>query len=269
MQKSWSRRGVKNIVLLIKAEVNGNPNKIRHLLMATPFNGESSLMTEGQAAWKATAKDFKKVLTRFTRDAKKQESNNLLVNDTPEFFNDVKIITSQRAETYYTDLKSGKLAVPKFGGNNLPGKKPGGLVNTMVKNRLEQAASQADTYNAELEIMMNDYKFKYELVDRNLTEQEMMDAGFTYVLRSIRTEGIGVKRLLNYEVDEDMEYYTTIKMKNGKPTMRYIPIKAPVYKYYIRNLKTGSIYVGKSWDADETWQESLRNVLYNINQSYK
>ena len=51
--------------------------------------------------------------------------------------------------------------------------------------------------------------------------------------------------------------------------MRYIPIKAPVYKYYFRNLKTGTIYIGKSWDADETWQEALKNMLFNINQSYK
>lgn len=267
--KSWKRRGVEHIVLLIKSEVNGNANKIRYMLMATPFNGESSLMTEGQPAWKATAKDLKKVLTKFSKDARKQEIKNLLINDTPEYFDDVKIITSQRVETYYTDLKSGKLAVPKFGGNDLPGKRPGGLVNNMVQNRLEQAASQADAYNAELERIMKDYQFNYELVDKSLTEQELMNEGYTYVLRSIRTEGIGVKRLLNYEVDEDMEYYTTVKIKNGKPTMRYIPIKAPVYKYYIRNLKTGNIYLGKSWDADETWQESLGNVLYNINQSYK
>jgi hypothetical protein len=75
--------------------------------------------------------------------------------------------------------------------------------------------------------------------------------------------------LLNYEVDEDDEYYITVKITKGKPSMRYIPTQAPVYKYYIKNLKTKNIYLGKNWDADETWQESLKNVLYNITLDLK
>ncbi|MEN8251021.1 MAG: hypothetical protein ABFS32_18960 [Bacteroidota bacterium] len=266
---SWKKRGIKHIVLIIKAEVNGNPKNIRYLLMATPFNGQPSLMTEGQEAWKATGKEFKKVLGKLTKDAKKQESTNLMINDTPEYFNDVKLITSLRAETYYTDLNSGKLAVRKFAGSDLPGEKQGGLVNTMVKNRLEQAEAQAKAFNKEQAAIMQGYKFKYGMVEQDETDEALIKAGYIYVLGSIHTAGISVKRLLNYEVDEDEEFYITIKLKNGKPTMRYIPTKAPVYKYYIRNLKTGNIYVGKNWDADETWQESLKNMLYNIGKSYK
>lgn len=266
---SWKKRGIGHIVLIIKSELNNNRKNIRYMILTTAFNGESTLMTEGQPGWKATGKDFKKVLGKFIRDAKKQESNNLLINDSPEYFHDVKLITNLRAETYYTDLRTGKLAVPRFAGTNLPGKRPGGLVNSMVKNRLEQAEEQANNFNTELETIMHGYKFKYGTVEQDDTDEELMKAGYTYILRSIRTEGISIKRLLNYEVDEEMEYYTTVKMIDGKPTMRYIPIKAPVYKYYIRNLKTGNIYVGRNWDADETWQESLKNMLYNIEKTYK
>ena len=57
--EAWKKRGVKNILLIIKSEVNSNKKNVRYLLLATTFNGETSLMTEGQAAWKNNGKDFK------------------------------------------------------------------------------------------------------------------------------------------------------------------------------------------------------------------
>ena len=267
--QSWKKRGISNILLIIKSPLNNNKKNVRYLLLATPFNGEASLMTEGQPAWKNNGKDFKKVLGKFTRVASRQSSTNLLVAKVPEYFTDVKLIKGQRVESYYTDLKLGKMAVPKFATSNLPGKRPGGLVNTMVKNRLAQAEEQANSFNSQLAGIMKDYKFEYGLVEQNISDKDLMIAGYNYVIRSIRTTGIGVKRLLNYPVDEEDEYYITVKLVNNKPTMRYIPINAPVYKYYIKNLKTGNFYLGKNWDADETWQESLKNVLYNIKQELK
>jgi hypothetical protein len=266
---AWKKRGVKHIFLIIKSAVNKDKNKMRYLLLATSFNGEPSLMTEGQAAWKNSGKDFKKVLGKFSKSANKLTSSNLLVAKVPEYFTDVKLISGQRVESYYTDLKIGKLAVPKFTTSNLPGERPGGLVNNMVKNRLEQAVQQANGYNKELANIMQTYKFEYGLVEQDATDKDLMADGFNYVIRSIKTSGIEVKRLLNYPVDEEYEYYITIKVINKKPTMRYIPIKAPVYKYYIKNVKTGNVYLGKNWDADETWQESLKNVIYNISQELK
>ena len=161
------------------------------------------------------------------------------------------------------------MAVPKFVTSNLPGKRPGGLVNNLVQNRLEQAEEQANDFNNQLASIMQGYKFEYGIVEQNISDKDLMIAGYNYVIRSIRTSGIGVKRLLNYPVDEEEEYYITVKLVNNKPTMRYIPIKAPIYKYYIKNLKTGNVYLGKNWDADETWQESLKNVLYNIGLELK
>jgi hypothetical protein len=266
---SWKKRGVRHIFLIIKSPINSNKKNVRYLLLATTFNGETSLMTEGQSAWKGNSKDFKKVLSKISRTANKQTSTNLLIAKVPEYFNDVKLINGQRVESYYTDLKLGKLAVPKFATSNLPGKRAGGLVNTMVKNRLEQAEEQANNFNNQLATIMQGYKFEHGLVETRTSDKDLMIAGYNYVIRSIKTSGIGVKRLLNYPVDEEEEYYITVKLVNNKPTLRYIPIRAQIYKYYIKNLKTGNVYLGKNWDADETWQESLKNVLYNISQELK
>jgi len=240
-----------------------------YLLLATSFNGEASLMTEGQPAWKSSGKNLKNVLQKYTRASNKVESANLMPAPVPEYFQDVRMIEGNRIETYFTDLALGKLAVPQFGTNDEPGKRPGGLVNNLVENRLEQAEEQANQYNRELASIMADYKFEYGLVDPAISDAELMKEGHVYVIRSLHTSGIEIQRLLNYEVDEEDEYYITVKMISGKPAMRYIPIQAPVYKYYIKNLKTKNVYLGKNWDADETWQESLKNVLYNISQEIK
>ena len=266
---AWKKRGISHILLILKSSIDNNKKNVRYLLLATAFNGEASLMTEGQPAWKNNSKDFKKVLSRYVKAANKQSSDNLLVAKVPEYFDDAKIIKGQRVESYYTDLKMGKLAVPIFATSNLPGKRPGGLVNTMVKNRLAQAEEQANSFNSQLGKIMQGYKFDHGLVEQSTSDKDLMVAGYNYVIRRLRTSGIGVKRLLDYPVDEEEEYYITVKLVNNKPTMRYIPIKAPVYKYYIKNLKTGNVYLGKNWDADETWQESLNNVLYNIGQELK
>ncbi len=266
--RSWQQREIKNLLLIVKSELNKKGNMV-YLLLATPFNGQPSLMTEGQTAWKTTSKSLKKALEKLARAANKQTSNNLLIAEVPEYFNDVPLIKGQRVESYYTDLKLGKLAVPKFASGQLPGKRPGGLVNTAVSNWRQQAAEQSVRFNAELEQIMDEYPFQYGLVEPESSEEELLKAGYTYVLYNIHTAGISVRRLLNYPVDEEEEYYITPKVVNGKPTMRYIPIKAPVYKYYIKNLKTGNVYLGKQWDADETWQEALRNTIANIKRELK
>ncbi|HHL52592.1 MAG TPA: hypothetical protein ENJ39_04390 [Flammeovirgaceae bacterium] len=266
--RSWQQREIKNLLLIVKSELNKKGNMV-YLLLATPFNGQSSLMTEGQTAWKTTSKSLKKALEKLARAANKQTSNNLLIAEVPEYFNDVPLIKGQRVESYYTDLKLGKLAVPKFASGQLPGKRPGGLVNTAVSNWRHQAAEQSVRFNAELEQIMGEYPFQYGLVEPESSEEELLKAGYTYVLYNIHTAGISVRRLLNYPVDEEEEYYITPKVVKGKPTMRYIPIKAPVYKYYIKNLKTGNVYLGKQWDADETWQEALRNTIANIKRELK
>lgn len=267
--QSWVKRGISYIVILIKSEVNNKKGDMRYVLLATAFNGDGTLMTEGQPGWKASSKNLKNVTQKFTRAANKIDKVNLMPAANPEYFTDVRMIMANRIESYYTDLKLGKLAVPEFGIAESPGKRPGGLVNTAVEKRKEQAAGQVSQYNKELGSILQTYKYDYGLVDREKSDEDLMTEGYAYVLRRLHTSGLEIKRLLNYEVDEDEEYYITIKMINGKPTMRYIPIEAPVYKYYIKNVKTGNIYLGRDWDADETWQESLKNVIYNIGKELK
>ena len=111
--ESWQKRGISYIVMLLKSEVNNKKGDMRYLLLATSFNGTESLMTEGQPGWKASAKNLKAVTQRFSRAANKLEKKNLMPAAAPEHFTDVRMVNGNRIESYFTDLKLGKLAVPE------------------------------------------------------------------------------------------------------------------------------------------------------------
>jgi len=261
----WKKREIKNIIVLSKALVAiKNKPGIRYVVMTTTFNQLPSLMGNGQKAWKAQSKSLDKVLDKVSKAGGRHSSKNKLVNDVPEFFDDANIIKGQHVEGYLTDLDFGKLAVPRFPMVNIPGNRPGGIINNQVEKQVKKANEQSRKNNVLLKSIMDAYKYKYEFTDPQLSDQELMDNGFSYALYSLHTSGVEIKRLLDYEIDETDETYMTLKIKNGKQTLSYIPVKAPVYKFYIKHLKSGNVYLGKNWDADELWTSALKNLLMNV-----
>jgi hypothetical protein len=122
--ESWQQRGISYIVMLLKSEVNNKKGDVRYLLLATAFDGTQALITEGQPGWKASGKNLKSVTNKFNRAANRLEKKNLMPAPVVEHFTDVRMVNGNRIESYYTDLKLGKLAVPEFGFNESPGDRP-------------------------------------------------------------------------------------------------------------------------------------------------
>ena len=60
-----------------------------------------------------------------------------------------------------------------------------------------------------------------------------------------------------------------MKNKDGKVTLRSIPVNAPVYKYYVKHLYTKDVYTGDKWDADETWEDALQNFIMKMKADLK
>lgn len=268
--QSWVRRGIKYVIVLSKVEVSlGKKPSIRYVVMITPFNQLSTIMSNGQKAWKSQGKDLGKVLDKVTKSAARLDSKTLLTNGSPEYFYDVNLIKGQRVQSYFTDLDFGKMAVPNFAIAEIPANKPGGVINNQVEKQAKFANGQASSYNGEQEGIMKGYKYEYKYTDPALSDAELSQAGFMFVLYKLHSSGKSVKRLLDYQVDDDDETYMTVKEINGKQTLRYIPADAPIYKFYVKHLKTGNVYLGKNWDADETWQEALESCLWNIRKEKK
>lgn len=268
--EAWKKREIKNILIISRVVYQKKKKEVtRYVLLATTFNGKPSMFSNGQVGWKSQGKDFDKVLNRVATAANKYERKNLLINEQPEYFDDVKMVWGEHVEGYLTDLDFGKLAVPIFKTVEIPTPKPTGIINNLVGKQVEESNALNAKNNQVLEEKMKSYEYEYELVFSEISDIDLSKNGFSYVLLRLYSPGVDIKKLLNYAINEDQDTYTTQIYKDGKLTIRRIPANGLVYKYYIKHLRTGNIYLGPKWDADESWREALDHMLYNVKVEMK
>lgn len=265
-------RQIKNLILLSKVNLKiAGKESERVVMVITPYNGKKSFMDNGQPAWKDQDKDQAKVVKTLGRAVykSKQEQKNFLITETPEFFSDVDMIKSRSFPSFAVDLKIDKLAVPMYTKVEVPADRPAGIVNNNVEKEVEKYNAGVARANTVLENTLKNYPFNYELVAYDGDDKKLFQQGFQYVLLNLNTTGYTIRELLNYEVDKSETDYITMKMKDGKTLLRTIPVKAPVYKFYVKHLATGDIYLGTKWDADETVDEALANYINNFKDELK
>lgn len=265
------KRQVKNIILLsrVPLKINGKITE-RYVLVITPFNGENSFISNGQQAWKTQGKEMDKILKVLGKEVyrSKQPKTNFLIADLPEFFTDAEVIKGRRIPTYARDLKVDKLAVPLSTIVEIPDKRPGGAINKNVEKEIIEYNKTVTRDNTRLENIMKSYPLKYELTEAS-TDKELYNQGFQYVLLKLNTTGVNIREMLDYEMNPMETDYITVKNKDGKTTLRSIPVNAPVYKYYVKHLYTKDVYTGTKWDADETWEEALENFIAKMKEDLK
>ena len=241
------------------------------MIMVTPFDGQFSLMSNGQPAWKKQSKKLDNVLDNFRRAASRQrlKRTNLLISDYPELFRDIDLIRERRFETYSNSLNSEKVAFTRFPYAVIPENRPGGLLNNRIAKEAEGSVSAIKKDNDRFGVLLDtQYPFDWGLVETIPDEQALINQGYQYVVFLLRTYGMGIKYLLDYEIEEGSSDFITVKQKGGQTILRSIPTEAPVYKFYIKQLRTQNIYVGSRWDADETWEEALSNFMSNIRKDF-
>jgi hypothetical protein len=209
-----------------------------------PFNNTSGFASEGASAWKESHASLTELLRNVYRATlNTQKKQNLLINEYPE--TDVELIAfkSRRFESFSNDAKSFKVAVPRWGNE------------------------KAD---AELEQILKQYfPVKYELVDPNLEERELTNRGFITILRYVHTDGKEAKNILGYDLTQITKSLTSIVYVNGEADLKTIPASQTVFKYYLKHIEYGNIFLGKGWDADLTWQDALRNHLQAMREVLK
>lgn len=263
--EAWKKREIKNILFISRVVFQKKKKEVtRYVLLATTFNGKPSIISNGQVGWKSQGKEFDKVLERIATASNKYTRKNLLTNEEPEYFDDVKMVWGEHVEGYLTDLDFGKLAVPRFKTVDIPNPKPSGTINNLVAKQVEESNLLNAKNNKVLEEKMKGYDYEYALVDPSTSDKKLSEEGYSYVLLRLNAPGIDIKRLLNYKIYEGQDSYATQIYNNGKLTIRNIPANGLVYKYYIKHLRTGNIYLGPQWDADETWSQALDHMLYNV-----
>jgi hypothetical protein len=268
LAEALQKRQIENIIILsrVKLKIAGKDSE-RFAILITDFNEAPSFISHGQTAYKEVAKDTDKLLKQFDKDIRKSgmSSQNHLIIDQPEFFTGAgNIIEGRRHENFAQDLKLDKLAVPRYAEASIPANRPGGNANKNLEKEIEKSNKLVKRNNLNLENIMQNYPYEYGLVDPGTEEDKLRQEGYQFILKRIHTTGEHIKEMLGYEINPTEKEYVTIKQNGLKLTMRHIPAKAPVYKYYIKHIYTGDVYLGTPWDADELWEDALANYINNM-----
>jgi hypothetical protein len=206
------------------------------------YNNSKDLVDVSAPAWKQTNSSLTEMLRTIYRFAiSNQKRQNLLVNDYPETDVAIKYFIGRRNETFTSEAKSFKVAVVKWG-------------NEKADAELEQ-------------ILKEHFPVKYELVDSKLEERELGNRGFRSVIRFVHTRGSVAKEILGYDLTQLAKSLSTVHYVNGEADVKTIPASQTVYKFYVKNIEYGNIFLGKGWDADITWQDALKNHLQAMREN--
>jgi len=262
------QRQLKYLILIEKSETVQQDSLVENYrLIITAFNKKESFMANGQKALKMEYRSLDKLLNELAKEVYRSELKyaNFLITDRPEFFTDAPIIKGRRIQTYAMDLKVEKLVVPRFARMDSirsATADPNKISSIQAYNR------RVDAWNVELEIIMESYPLDYELTDLQSNE-DIYRMGYQYALFRLHTTGKTIREMLNYPIDQSETDYISIKANNGGSMIKSIPVDAPVYKYYVKHVYTKDVYTGLKWDADLTWQEALRNFIFNMKDVLK
>lgn len=245
LAEELKRREVQNVIVL-------SQGTRRITLLIAPFNGESTFVSNGQAAYKQEAVGSDQLFIEFGKAAYRSglEAQNHLITDQPEFFVGAgNVIRGKRFEAFAQDLKLDKLAVPKFQEHDMMQQEDVGPGNNI--------AEQVERSNQSLEAIMADYPYEYELVDPAIEEDKLRQNGYQYILLKLHTSKDHIQDMLGYKAQPDNT------QKVGSETESS---KVSVFKYYVKHIYTGDVYLGNVWDADEDWSEALSNYIRNMKE---
>ena len=205
-----------------------------YIMTVTVFNNKVDFVDNGQSAWRVKHNNLKEMLGYIYGTAlNSQKKKNFLINDLPEVGEIPNIIKGRRAEFFSLDMKVDKLAVPKFGD--------------------ERMDRELD------EFLKANYISGYVLVESNTDEKDLRKQGYPYVLCYVHTRNAAAKQILGYDMTKSESALASVTYPNDALQLKTIPSETPVYKFYLRHIDSGNVYLGTKWDADVTWQEALRN----------
>lgn len=131
------------------------------------------------------------------------------------------------------------------------------------KSAIPRWSNEAD--QKELEAIVNEnLPVKFEFVDPELTDAELEGKGYRLVLRFVHTRGDVAREILGYDATQKSSSLPTRYFVNGEAKIKNIPARQTVYKFYFKNPEYGNIFLGGKWDADETWQDALKNHIASL-----
>ncbi len=235
-----TKRGIKNLIFLNyeKSETGIIRN---YSVVITPYSESVDFLIEGQLAWKDEGPELGRIMNKVFREAvPSQRRTNLLISEKPEFFEDVQIIKGKREEVYPVDVKSFKMAVPQW--------------------------SDSET---SLSTVMSQYPLQFEFTNQFPDEDSLRNRqGIHFILYCIYTSGSTIKRMLDYKKFDEKRYLSVLN-KDGKSEVISYSRMRKVYKFYIKHIITGNVYLGSGWDAHPNREDALNSFIWNLKNELK
>lgn len=209
----------------------------------TLYNGKPDFVDAGQPGWSTSASTLSQLTNDIYRSAlSAYQKKNLLINEVAETDLPVKIIEGSRSETFAYDLKIDNLAIPKFS-------------DTVATRELSE--------------IFKSYPLRYQLTDNSVAEKELRNKGFLYVLCAVHARGGIAKELLGYAVTQSESAFVSVTYPATEVQLKNIPADTEVYKFYVRHIDSGNVFLGTKWDADTTWQQALQNFIKGMKAEMK
>lgn len=214
---------------------------------ATEFNNTIQFVTQDQIAWKVTDRKLDDLMMKIYRDSwLREKKQNFLINDIPEMDIPVPIVTGRRSELFPLDLKIDMMAVQKFDDPAIQAK-----VDTLFKK-------------------IYPYPEKFKVVPFPADDKDLVKQGFQFGLFFIRINGKMAHEILGYDMQKTAATaYGSVAYPNGTPQVKTISAEQPVYKFYIKHLRSGNVFLGTKWDADEELVQALKNHIMGYRTELK
>jgi hypothetical protein len=241
------KRGIKNVILLSYAPQRQSSQRCG--LLITTFNEKASFVSPEQSAYMMTGNDWGAMMDQFQKYAllNQYQTQNFLISDLPEFFTGAgNVVKGRRAEGFAQDLKLDKLAIPRWSEDDSA---PAQIASTDTAQMLTASGSR-------LERVMQAYPFEYGFVDPATEEGQIRQDGYPFVLMRLQSTKENLKTMLGYEEPSS----ETAKSAEEAST--------PVYKYYVKHIYTGDIYLGNVWDAAPRWDDALYNHIQHLRDDF-
>jgi hypothetical protein len=212
----------------------------------TAFNGNMSFVTPQQPAWQRSNRKLDDLLVTIYRDSwLSQKKLNFLINDQPETEIPIVMIAGRRTELFPIDLKTDNIAIPK-------------LADTTAVSQIMALFNEIYPYPTRVKVAVD------PVVEKDLRRQ-----GFSFVLRYVYCRGKAARELLGYDVSKNESAYGSLAYHNGTPQVKSISVDVPIYKFYIKHIESGNVFLGTKWDADEDMLQALRNYIQGFKTEFK
>lgn len=251
----FNQRKISNFIFITETTIGFQ------IVIAPNKNGKE-LLIHGQIAYSLEAESLNSVLLMLGKEIRRSDQTlgNFLIPEKGAFLSGVSIIENTQLKNYPGQLRRSVLAVERF--KKLPEPKNG---SESVLENVQNFNLQIDLNNAELESIMKLYPFDYVIIDP-MSDEDLLRNRHQFLVRSVTGSAASVRQMLDFTiVPSENNYVSVIPIMPDKTSIKSIPSDAIVTKFYVRQNISKNVHVGE-WDADETWQLALKNMIGNLTQ---